>query len=76
MTAWTERLPDNDGYYWVWTGKHLEVGTLEVHLEGPVKSLTTCSGVKAPVFNGRLFNGWQIGDKIANPNDFPEDAQC
>ena len=76
MTAWTERLPDNGGYYWVWTGKHLEVGTLEVHPEGPVKSLTTCSGVKAPVFNGRLFNGWQIGDKIANPNDVPEGAQC
>ncbi len=69
MTAWTERLPNNGGYYWVWTGGRLEVGNLEVHPEGPIKTLTTCSGVKAPVFNGRLFNGWQIGDRIENPKE-------
>lgn len=67
MTSWCERLPESGGYYWVWTGRHLEVGVLEVHPEGPVKTLTTCSGVKAPVFGGRLFNGWQIGDRIENP---------
>ena len=75
MTGWSEALIDS-----IKKGNlddvETAVGTLEVHPEGPVKSLTTCSGVKAPVFNGRLFNGWQIGDKIANPNDFPEDAQC
>ena len=75
MTMWSERLPEENGYYWVWTGKHLEVGTLDVHPEGPSKTLTTCNGVKAPVFNGRLFNGWQIGDRIANP-ELPEDAGC
>ena len=67
MTSWTEHLPDENGYYWIWTGKHLEIGCLEVHPEGPVKTLTSCSGVKAPVFNNRLFNGWQIGDRIEKP---------
>lgn len=68
MTSWTEHLPDQEGYYWVWTGSHLEVGILEIHPEGPSKSLVTCSGTKAPIFNGRLFNGWQVGDRLENPN--------
>ena len=72
MTHWTEHLPEENGHYWTWTGKNLEVGILEVHPEGPVKTLTTCHGEKAPIFNGRLFNGWQIGDRIESP----QEPQC
>lgn len=72
MTMWSEQLPDENGYYWVWTGTNLKVGKLDIHPEGPIKSLSICRGEKAPVFNGRLFNGWQIGDHIENP----EAPQC
>lgn len=68
MTEWNERLPNESGYYWVWTGSHMEIGRLEVVPEGPVKTLTTCSGVKVPNFNDRLFNGWQIGSRIDYPD--------
>ena len=70
MTMWTDQLPDEGGYYWIWTGKHLEVGLLNVS-DNNAKVLISCSGVKAPVFHNRLFSGWQIGDRIGNP-DKPE----
>ena len=75
MTTWSENLPEENGYYWIWTGTRLEISTLEVHPEGPSKILTTCSGVQIPIFGNRLFDGWLIGSKIEEP-EFPEDCQC
>ena len=72
--SWTESLPEESGYYWIWTGSRVEIGTLEVHPEDPSKVLTTCSGVNVPIFGGHLFDGWKIGDRIEEPNS-PEEMQ-
>lgn len=65
MTEWTERLPDEEGWYWVWNGRNMGTGRLQINSAGPVKTLVCFNGDRAPVFNGRLFNGWQIGSRIS-----------